>query len=216
MPSHPPRRGPRKLPVKAPPINQELADLAAVIAEHTLDNNAYGWFRTPWRDGWNAVELAHDLPGQHVRNSWSVTEATWLGRLMLTDPQAHERRLWGNEMYWMAEDELRDTMDPMMRAALRCLQVLVANSSGGGHAYNAILIPAFLHVNPAGVVDDILERRCHDSIGTTARLQGDPNDRLRGAFRTAWSRGLYLAAYSLPPATVAGQMRSTAHLKEIK
>jgi hypothetical protein len=57
------------------------------------------------------------------------------------------------------------------------------------------------------VADDILEHRCRDSIGTTAVFQGDSNDRQRGAFRTAWSRGLYLAAYSLPAATVKGQLK---------
>lgn len=210
MPSRIPRRGPRKPAIKPPPIDQELADLAAVIAEGALDNNAHGWFCTPWRDGWNAVELAHDLVEPNEPNSWRAVEATWLGRLIYAGPQERERTRWGNEVYWMAEEQLRDTTDVadrMMRAALRCLQVLVANSSGGGHAYNAILIPAFLHVNPAAVVDSIMEHRCEDSIGTTMQLQGDENDRLRSAFRTAWSRGLYLAAYSLPPATVLGQMR---------
>jgi hypothetical protein len=211
MPSRAPRKGPRKPEAKPPPIDQELADLAAVIAEHTLDNNAYGWFRTPWRDGWNAVGLAR-AEGQ--RTGMMIIGGDVRGWLNT----AITERAIDPAIYWIAEEYLSEVlnMNRATRAALRCLQVLIANSSGGGHAYNAILIPAFIDVDPADVADDILEWRCRDSIGTTARLQGDPNDRLRGAFRTAWSRGLYLAAYSLPSATVAGQMRSTARLKEIK
>ena len=192
------RKTPRRAPAKAPTIDQELLDFAAVIAEHTLENNAHGWFHTPWRDGWNAVGLAYELA---VPDTFR-----WLNDVLLhkqAEPQ----------LYWQAEDRLIELAAQnqntvmMERAALRCLQVLVANSSGGGHAYNAILISAFSLPAPAEVVDDVLEYRCRDSIGTTAVLQGDSNDRLRGAFRTAWTRGLYVAAYSLPQATVIGQMR---------
>lgn len=88
----------------------------------------------------------------------------------------------------------------MTRAALRCLQALVAKSDGGGEVYNAILIGPFSTVLPEDVHNLVLEYRCRDSIGTTAELQNDANDRQRRAFSIAWKRGLYHAAYSLPPA----------------
>jgi hypothetical protein len=187
-----PRKGPRRTP---PRLDPELENLASVIAEYELDNNAYGWFRMPWRDGWNAIGLAHAVD----------VEYRWLEDVLRdrsTEPS----------LYWQSEEQLADaTHYPMRRAALRCLQVLLANSSGGGHVYNNILIPAFLHADPEVVSDDILEFRCRDSIGTTAVLKGDANDRQRAAFRTAWSRGLYMVAYSLPPAT-----QSTGKLTVIK
>jgi len=190
------RKTPRRAPAKAPTIDQELLDFAAVIAEHTLENNAHGWFHTPWRDGWNAIGLAY-MSGTH-------DTFRWLSGVL-------ERKEVEPALYWEAADRLIELQvvdtSAMERAALRCLQVLVANSSGGGHAYNAILIPPFSLLAPSEVAEHILEYRCRDSIGTTAVLQGDSNDRLRGAFRTAWTRGLYVAAYSLPQATVIGQMR---------
>ena len=83
----------------------------------------------------------------------------------------------------------------------------VLQAGASSNFYNAILIPAFVDADPEQVADDIMEHRCRDSIGTTAVFQGDSNDRQRGAFRTAWLRGLYIAAYSLPPATVKGQIK---------
>jgi len=180
-----------RTPRRPPKLDPELANLAAVIAEYQLDNNAYGWFRMPWRDGWNAVRLAHAV-GQEQPNSGP------LGLSFTRHDCANDPSL-----YWAAEERLIDRtliLNAPQRAALRCLQVLIANSSGGGEAYNAILIPAFLHVPEAVAAPFILEARCRDSIGTTAQLQGDANDRQRAAFRTAWSRGLYMAAYSIPPA----------------
>lgn len=186
------RKGPRRPAAKAPPVDQELVELASVIAEYSLDNNAFGWFQVPWRDGWNAVGLACTLS--------QIEPPSWLYK-------AIDTRNIEPSMYWLAEEQLADCTDPMLRAALRCLQVLIANSSGGGHAYNAILIPPFTGLDPERITDTIMEWRCRDSIGTTVQFQGDANDRQRGAFRAAWRRGLYLAAYSLPPATVRGQMK---------
>lgn len=166
-----------------------MSELAAVIAEHTLDNNATSWFRLPWRNGWNAVELA--------MCAVPITEPSdlWI------DDVCRLRTL-DQDVYWTAQDRLSTTVTPskMMRAALRCLQALIAKSDGGGEVYNAILLGPFSEVYPEAVDSIVLEYRCRDSIGVGAELRGDVNDRLRRAFTIAWKRGLYLAAYSLPPA----------------
>jgi hypothetical protein len=165
-----------------------MSELAAVLAEYALDNSAENWFKLPWRNGWNAVELAARAAGDD--------EDPWL--LLVC-----ARRIADQGAYWNAQDQLSTTVTPsrMLRAALRCLQVLIANSSGGGAVYNDILRGPFEAQDPVLVSDLVQEYRCRDSIGTTAVLQGDANDRLRKAFSIAWGRGLYMAAYSLPPAT---------------
>ena len=169
--------------------DDELAELASVIAEYSLDNNAGGWFRPAWRDGWNAVGLALA----------ACDLAAFDAEAMFLRGVCHQR-VATNEIYETASDLWATTHDKMARAALRCLQVLIAKSDGGGEVYNAILTKPFSEELPEDVFDLVLEYRCHDSIGTTAVLQGDLNDRQRRAFSIAWKRGLYLAAYSLPPA----------------
>jgi hypothetical protein len=183
------KKGPKRAPPR-PKADDELAHLASVIADYSLDNNAGGWFRPAWRDGWNAVELA-------TKASTACSEVTWL------DAVCTNRALTaGAEAYWRASELLSNgRADAMCNAALRCLQVLISHSDGGGEVYNAILVRPFSErVFPEDVFDLVLEYRCRDSIGTTAVLQGDINDRQRRAFVIAWKRGLYLAAYSLPPA----------------
>ena len=160
----------------------ELVELTTIIVEHTLDQNAAGWFLLPWRDGWNAVELAFRASGES--DGW------------LEDVIQHRRA--NSEIYWISQE--KQPASPMLRLALRCLQVLVANSSGGGEVYNAILVTAFEAAWPETVAPLVLEYRCRDSIGVSAHIAGDENDRLRRAFSTAWKRGLYHAAYALPRA----------------
>lgn len=169
----------------------ELAELASVIAEFSLDNNAHGWFRPAWRDGWNAIELATAVAEIDVQRLDIEDEIAWLKK---TCQQRHDL----SRVYWEAQDLRASTK--MIQAAIRCLQALIARSDGGGEVYNAILVGPFSKLLPEEVFDLVLEHRCRDSIGTTAQLQGDANDRQRRAFSIAWNRGLYLAAYSLPPA----------------
>lgn len=196
-----PRKGPRRRPQKLI-VDDEMTELAAVIAEHKLDNNADNWFRMPWRNGWNAVELAvRAYEAAHSNEYHARHQDPWLYDLC-------QSRTADDSYYWLAQDRLASTItpSPLMRAGLRCLQILLAKSDGGGEVYNAILRGPFSTLFAEQVGDSVLEFRCRDSIGTTAKLQGDGNDRLRRAFITAWSRGLYLAAYSLPSATVVGQL----------
>lgn len=189
----PSRKRPRRPPPKEAPIDDELHELAAVIAEHQLDNNANGWFLIPWRSGWNAVELANRA-ACHDRGD---CELLWLDDVC-------RNRTTSEDTYWTAQDLLATTTTPnrTLRAALRCLQVMLAKSDGGGEVYNAILLGVFSAFDPVNVEDLVLEYRCRDSIGVSSRLAGDANDRLRRAFSIAWKRGLYAAAYSLPQATL--------------
>jgi hypothetical protein len=167
-----------------------MAELAAVIAEYSLDNNAGGWFRPAWRNGWNAIELATAASNE------KGGALGWLNETCKT----RVPELAMSMTYELAGQFMNDAQTPMLRAALRCLQILVANSHGGGEVYNSILVDPFAMALPEDVFDLVLEYRCRDSIGTTAQFQGDLNDRLRRAFTTAWKRGLYVASYALPPA----------------
>ncbi|MGH7179934.1 MAG: hypothetical protein ACREJC_21335 [Tepidisphaeraceae bacterium] len=175
------RKGPKRPPPKDAVPDDELTELAAVIAEHSLDNNAENWFSIPWRDGWNAVELAA-----------AVAEPdSWLRDVC-------QNRRTEQDVYWEAQDRLALMPSKMSRAALRCLQILIAKSDGGGEVYNAILLAPFSVLLPENVDRLVRDYRCHDSIGLYPKPQGDEHDRLRRAFSIAWDRGLYHAAYSLP------------------
>jgi hypothetical protein len=200
----PNRRAKRKAAAK--PLDDELIELASVLAEYQLDNNAYGWFRPLWRGG----EWATKLP-LHVAcmseifdrdTKEELVKATALingwDRTGLTPTLVYETA--GKLYQQMVQPKLNTPSAGFIAASMRCLQLLVSNSHGGGAVYNEILIPAFLGIEPDLVENAVLEYRCLDSIGTTHILKGDRNDRQRAAFTTAWRRGLYLAAYSLPPA----------------
>lgn len=187
-------------------IDDDLAKLASVIAEYQLDNNAAGWFRLPWRNGWNAAHLAYALWEQgcpkshdyHVANNADIRLAAEAAKRLLATRVAETFE------YVLLED-LIEALGPgecaqALRAVLRCIQITIANSSGGGHAFNDVLRSVVEGLPEEDVVDFITEWRCHDAIGTGPQLTGDANDRQRHAFVIAWRKGLYFAAYSLPPA----------------
>lgn len=186
-------RKPPKRPSPRPrPVDDELVELARVLDERRLDNTAEGWFEPPWRDGWNAVGLATTLAtGGEVHKHL----VEWC-RARCTEPEA----------YWRASEflESRQLLETE-RAALRCFQVLASNSDGGGTVYNHILRLSFqrngheLSYETLLKIEEIVAMwRCQDAIGTQLQLQGDAHDRVRRAFKIAWSRGLYRAAYALP------------------
>lgn len=199
-----PRKGPRRPPRKdRGGEDSELDELASVLIEHTLDQNARGWFRLPWRNGWNTVELALEAANLEALRGDTLVEhqhADWLTQVI----HAKDR---SQPIYWEAQDLLAPhRTSRMFRAALRCLQVLIAESHGGGEVYNAILLPPFESNLPEDVTDLVLTARCRDSIGVGPHTAGDGNDRLRRAFMTAWKRGLYHAAYALPPAKTSNKL----------
>lgn len=194
------RKGPKRPPPKIDHLDEEIAELASVISEYEIDNNAYGWFILPWRDGWNAVELAFACASE----AGEVEDDEWLAAVI--------RDRWADQdVYWKAQDRLAwgSTPNKLIRAAYRCLQVLIARSDGGGVVYNEILLGPFSELLPEKVEDRVLEYRCRDSINVSSKLAGDVNDRQRRAFTIAWKRGLYMAAYSIPPIVenVRGKVR---------
>lgn len=197
------RRCRKKRPRK-PTLDGGLMHLATMIAEYQLDNNAYGWFRLPWRDGINAVGLcrtAIDVVGDLYPDD-RVVDA----KLLLTEaiqypsvPSSMYERAGDLAHYYMA-GKINTNTAKLLIAGLRCLQLRISNSHGGGAMYNEWLVPTFLPIEVSRVEEIVLDWRCHDAIGTGHHLRGDRNDRRREAFVTAWRRGLYMAAYSIQPA----------------
>ena len=194
-------RGERK-GIKRPPRrpqaadhDHELAELASVLSEYTLDQNAEGWFKQPWNDGWNAVDLIVAVDDRG--DGYPSATGNWLRGV------CDKREMLPR--YYEEASDLLITLSGLgrgriLRAGLRCLQVLIANSHGGGGVYNSVLVGPFSELAPEDVEDLVLEYRCRDSIGTTAQLQSDSNDRARRAFSIAWKRGLFKAAYAIKPA----------------
>jgi hypothetical protein len=197
----------RKAPRRArrpTPIDDDLAELAGVLSEYALDNTAYGWFRPPWRDGAHAVDLACSAAMTLSSASAYPDMANAREVLSLTSSTTHMNSSLAYEQAGRLYNGLiqpKINTDPIrfLATALRCFQLKIANSHGGGIAYNEILIAAFLPIEPALVERLVLEYRCRDAIGTTSHLQGDKHDRERSAFSIAWKRGLYFAAYSIRP-----------------
>lgn len=203
-----PARKRRRKPKRTQEIDYDLAELASVIAEYQLDNNAYGWFRPPWRDGVWATMLAYRCAGLVLGPKDPVTHVLPTARSIIKEVECFGTVTENVTTYEQAGLVYRSIMQPGMNtdaarlvaAAMRCLQLKIANSHGGGNVYNEVLIPAFVAVEPKLVAEEVLECRCLDAIGTSHHLNGDAHDRQRAAFTIAWRRGLYLAAYSLPPA----------------
>lgn len=194
-------------------IDDELRELAEVLDERRIEHNREGWFSIPWRSGFNAIELTVLAFDRHHDEWSSVKErqiSEWLSELV-ANTNALELRQKGATTYWEAGDLLHgidisgvssvDEVSPLLYAGLRCAQVFTSDSSGGGTVYNIILKLAFERVTvPDHLFEDcVLEARCLDAIGTSAQMRGDINDRTRRAFSIAWKRGLFHAAYSLPP-----------------
>src|SRR5215813_6878381 len=94
-----PRKGIKRAPRRpqAADHDGELAELASVIAEYSLDNNAEGWFKPAWRDGWNAVELAVRAAADYGLPVCSVD--SWLNEVVST-------RRTSNDVYWVAQERL--------------------------------------------------------------------------------------------------------------
>jgi len=187
------RKPAKKVHPKQPKIDDDLAELASVLDEYRLDLNSDGWFTVPWRDGWNAVGFAISLSDPQDdadREALTFINTTF-----------HDRRS-DAYVYWQASEFLQSLgrdINMVTSAALRCLQVTTSNSSGGGAVFNAILSRALTELPVNYIIEHVLEWRCRDAIGTTSFLQGDLHDRRRRAFKIAWERGLFLAAYAIRP-----------------
>lgn len=185
------------------PDDNELSLLASVLAEHTLDTNAQGWFVLPWRSGRNAIRLARMAATHQDVVDWTgLDHATSVKILSVIDiePETIETYERAAILHNALTYPKIDTKTARLLAvALRSLMILIAKSDGGGPVYNELLAPIFYEI-PSNIVEDlVMGHRCLDAIGTTHTLRGDAFDKQRGAFRIAWRRGLYHAAYSIKP-----------------
>ncbi len=198
-----PARKPKRDRSNRPAVDTEsLDELWSVIGEYRLDNNAAGWFTLPWRSGWNVVKLLLD-----------VDDALQAGRLQTNIrhnvySNVHSwcrHRIATNDIYWLADgmrSELGGEAKPLA-GALRCVQLTISKSHGGGAVFNDILHSVFASFDASPIAGPVqaavLDARCHDAIGVGVHLANDRFDRQRRAFRIAWERGLYHAAYAIPP-----------------
>src|SRR5262245_1652464 len=110
----------------------ELIQLASVLAEYQLDNNAYGWFRPPWRNGEWAVTLAKVTAftvGIYDGQEPVLTrfEAIFDGP---RNGETYERA--GALYKTLIQPKINTNTARLLAAALRCLQLKIANSHGGG------------------------------------------------------------------------------------
>jgi len=187
----------RKQPVKVDDwlADKELAELALMIDEYKLDKNKEGWFTLPWRDGFNAASLAIAVWQRTVPQTPRPEINAFLYVIPLI--QVRNRSRWTYERI----DEVLSTSQhhtgfATIRVGLRCAQISIARSDGGGQVYNDLL----KQLDETVLENEVIQHRCHDVTGVNPGLVGDVNDRLRRAFVIAWRRGLYHAAYALPQA----------------
>jgi hypothetical protein len=167
-----------------------------LLDEHRLDRNADGWLTLPWRNGWCASELAFMVAHRITNHATPGLEPSPFNllRKIIRARAAHR------EVYYVLDEALLTIRwtdaTPAMRASMRCVQVLVANSDGGGHVYNAILGPIAASITE----EDIITWRCADAIGVHPSEPATPEiERRRRLFATAWRRGLFHLAYAIQP-----------------
>lgn len=198
---------------KAPDVDDDLKELAKVLDERRLEHNREGWFSLPWNSGYYAGLcglLAFRVNHDDFESQREEHIHDWLQGLYESS-QPTDFVTKGGVTYFEAGDLLQgidmsgaastESVSPLLYAALRCIQVFTSHSSGGGEVYNILLKLAFERCQvPDHLFEEcVLEARCLDAIGTTSSLKGDAYDRSRRAFLIAWKRGLFHAAYSLPP-----------------
>lgn len=165
-----------------------MRELLAVLVESKADYNVAGWLSVPWRDGWNAARLALNITlgsseYNRIAGMHNLVDLMWVEGTRSARAYAELEEML-HEIRWSAAT-------PALRAAMRCMQVVIANSDGGGHVENAIL---------EGVVFGeheqlMLDARRIDAVGHDISPVGE---RRRQAFLTAWRKGLYRVAYAIP------------------
>lgn len=177
-----------------------------MLDEHRLDNGVAGWLELPWRSGWNAASFAYTSYERFAHDDNGLIDfdvRALLGRWVLNQYVAPS--IYETADGIIAEVSIK-TLHHNLKAArlliagFRCVQLTIANSSGGGVTYNDVLRTLFDRLPdhwPAMLKDEMRTARCMDAIGTHPTLMNDSNDKLRRAFCIAWDRGLYRAAYAL-------------------
>ncbi len=203
-----------------PVLDDDLVELAVALAQYEIDEGCGGWLKMPWKDGWNAAQFALDL----ARDVASYTDrpplSAWLQEAIngFSPPRGVGNTARRQEAYWEIQAFLEVTSEdrPMFRAAMRCAQVMLTyNGAGDGTIFNAILSRPLTNLGWAPAIGGLgstenlarwsgfmEDARCRDALSIEPSMQNDANDWLRRAFRIAWRRRLYVAAYALPPAVV--------------
>lgn len=181
----------RKAAKRKPPreIDEpDMRELLAVLFESKADYNVTGWLSVPWRDGWNAARLALNITRtarefERIEPVFAYVDGIWISGAR--SPAAY------NELQEILYTMPWSHASPPLRAAMRCMQVVIANSDGGGHVENAILDNIVW-----GEHDELmLDARRIDAVGHDISPVGE---RRRQAFITAWRKGLYKVAYAIP------------------
>lgn len=187
------RRKPKRRPIVDEKVDEkaELAELVELLFEHKLDGNAANWLTLPWRSGWNAIGLALDVAGRSV--TWGK-QTNWLNLLLEGMPVEPAAYLIADE--YLLEVCRNGYHEQAIRVALRCLQMMIARSDGAGHNYNH----ALQSVVGAISSEQMIKWRAFDALNYDHRTPITPAvERGRRAFTIAWRRGLFHAAYALPP-----------------
>lgn len=193
------RKGPKRKPAKEPIIDDDLRRIAEMLDEHRTETNAVGWFSLPWKNGECAMRLALVVYQRETLSSVSIPTA-------LSEAAAD---LWnvGFGIGGLTYEDLDDYryklpishhLSPFIHAAIRCRQLQLSKSDGGGHVYNDVLFPKI-----GGLVteDDMITWRAKDALMPPGDLWRTSQawERARKTFELAWKRGLYHAAYAIKP-----------------
>lgn len=207
----PSRKKPRRKRAETNELAPDLVELATIIAENRLATDARGWFELPWRSGWNVAWLGVAIETRLVgRNSELSTKISgWIAKhqyarmpiVFWYSDHAELSLIYQEAESYREPTSSKYTQRSALLVALRAIQLEIARSSGGGHVYNALLIQLLSDLNrpPHYFADLVMQARCKDALGTTIQLKNDADDRKRRAFKTAWERGLYHAAYAIGP-----------------
>ncbi len=195
MARDPSRKKPKRRPRKEP-IHPDLLTIAAALDEHRLETNSDGWFKIPWRYGENAVQLALDV---YYAEAPKIVAGVPVALWQPTSDLFHSRSMLG--LSYAQLDEYLYTLpighelSKYVRAAIRCRQLLIAQSSGGGHVYNDVLKIA---LEGEVTEEQMIKRRALDALGLDHNQNPAAWKNFK-PFELAWKRGLFHAAYALKP-----------------
>lgn len=192
-------RKPDRKPTKRQDKNRSLSREALfdVLWESSYDPD--GAFGPPWRSVAGPLSLVLRLAVSAPGRPPEVGAGVWQALHEATEDLDRYRTAG---QYW----RLTDFLDSVRRvppcaeaelaqAGIRVLQLAIANSDGGGHAYNGPLSRAVETLMQHGWVDvgelalAIERARLYDALGP------DAAPRRQAAFRTCWRAGRYALAY---------------------
>ena len=200
MPKTPPPRKAKRPDPGARRPRAETFDVFALLAEDVEPHAPEGWFKLPWRDGRQAIDLiTHLLRGTYgcQMTSDEAEQVSDVATLDVTDP----------DLYWrceaLREDVVRintpSSTAELMLMRLRMLQLYTSNSHGGGHGYNAVFLRGWHKLDARAVApaERLVEHyRMFDALGVEGSL-ANVSPRRQQAFAAAWRAGMFRAAYAL-------------------